>query len=161
MGIGLCTGPWLCQPKCHREASESPEIPPLQRLLMHNAEWQIRWSVLRDTVQVILYQISNDVLVLCVSTFCLMFFSVPVSSPQGPLAYHYQCAGWLARGWHCGAPVPRRATKSGCWGAQLCNRGEREALSAHLPGERLCQAPQQRDNNVKKINHTRGKWAPC
>lgn len=49
MGIGLCTVLWVCQPKCHCKASESPEVPPLQRLLMHNAEWQIRKPVFRGT----------------------------------------------------------------------------------------------------------------
>lgn len=39
----------VCQPKCHCKASESPEVPPLQRLLMHNAKWQMRKSVLRGT----------------------------------------------------------------------------------------------------------------
>lgn len=45
MGIGLCTVLWVCRPKCHCKASESSEVPPLQRLLMHNAEWQTIKSV--------------------------------------------------------------------------------------------------------------------
>lgn len=75
--------------------------------------------------------------------------SVSLSSPQGPLAYHHQRAGWLARGWHRGAPFPWRAAESGRWGAQLCDRGEREALPAYLPGKRFTQSPQQWDHNVK------------
>lgn len=49
MGIGLCTVLWVCRPKCHCKASESSEVPPLQRLLMHNAEWQTIKSVFGGT----------------------------------------------------------------------------------------------------------------
>lgn len=45
----VCSVLRLCQPKCHGKASESPEVPTPQRLLMHNVEWRIRKPEFRGT----------------------------------------------------------------------------------------------------------------